>query len=86
MEDELDRRGGRIDDTTTKFTREARLWSKDNSDAAAASSPRERGFGAEPVLSPRGRGYLARLVVEVCEELDQTNRVRCSRVSDIVVS
>lgn len=33
----------------------------------------------EPILSPRGRGYLARLVAEVCSELEESKRVRSTK-------
>lgn len=51
--------------------------------AAAGKSPagdeggkKEAGGGDEPLpLSPRGKGYLARLVLEVCSELDESKKV-----------
>lgn len=34
------------------------------------------GTGSEgPLLSPRGRGYLARLVLEVCSEIEESKKV-----------
>ncbi|CAB1097751.1 unnamed protein product [Ectocarpus sp. CCAP 1310/34] len=55
--------------------------------AAAATSPKSRGVegqgGGEagagmvndgPLLSPRGRGYLARLVLEVCSEIEDSKK------------
>lgn len=32
--------------------------------------------GNDPLISPRGRGYLARLVLEVCTEIEENKKVR----------
>ncbi|CAN0314523.1 unnamed protein product, partial [Ectocarpus fasciculatus] len=55
--------------------------------AAATTSPKSRGVEGEgggeggagmgtdgPLLSPRGRGYLARLVLEVCSEIEDSKK------------
>ncbi|CBJ48903.1 hypothetical protein Esi_0057_0075 [Ectocarpus siliculosus] len=55
--------------------------------ATAATSPKSRGVEGEgggeagagivndgPLLSPRGRGYLARLVLEVCSEIEDSKK------------
>lgn len=56
--------------------------------AAGTTSPKSRGVEGEgggeagagigndgPLLSPRGRGYLARLVLEVCSEIEDSKKV-----------
>lgn len=86
MEDELERRGDRPDESSTqKLPEEFHRCSKaggseaaggGGGDESAEACSRDRAAGAQELtLSPRGRGYLARLVVDVCNELDQNKRV-----------
>ncbi|CAM9750452.1 unnamed protein product, partial [Laminaria digitata] len=39
-----------------------------------------------PPLSPRGKGYLARLVLEVCSEMEDAKKVGCGGVVGVVAS
>lgn len=77
MEDELDRRGALSTENDSESCASPQGDADDASDFFEEEGNAGQGAdGNGPLSSPRSRGYLARLVLKVCAELEEEKKVR----------